>query len=665
MNIGSETLLVELPGVGEATTKRLTRLGLRTVRDLWEHLPFRHEDYSRLTPIGELSYDQEAVICGRVSDVSWRYTKRRVLLIQARIEDETGKIRAIWFNQRYLLKLLVEGQTITLFGVKKPLKTLGNPLIVKRVIGELEVAPIYRTTAGLSQTILRRLIRSVLPVLEQAVERLPADLVKENITYQQAIVLAHRSTSALDQDQARDRLALEELIILNLKALVARASRDHLDGLPIPFDQSVVRQFVRSLPFSLTGDQRRAAWEIISDLTEKRPMNRLLYGEVGSGKTVVALLVSLSVLRTDHRVIWLSPTVALASQLFEVAQKFLQPFKTSVELITSAHRSSSPAQFTVGTQAVFSRLGDLGAVGLVIIDEQHRFGVDQRQILLKNHPRANLLMMTATPIPRSLAQTIFGHLDLTYIREKPALQRPVETVLFSEGERLMVEKQIGEKLAAGEPGYVICPLIDPQATEPSLTLFNWERKTVVEEEKRLSRVFPQARIVSLHGRLRAVEKERIIRDFRSGKIDILLATTVVEVGIDNPQATWMLVEGAEMFGLATLHQLRGRIGRGRKQATCFLSAPAESKPRERLEMLGQAADGLEIAEADLALRGPGELLGEAQSGLADLKFLKVTDRELYKRANRLARHIFASGLEKYPLLAKLVEEDADQTVLAA
>lgn len=661
VNIGPETLLTKLPGVGEVTAKRLARLGLQTVRDLWEYPPFRYEDYSRLTTIKDLFFDQEAVIRGQIERTSWRQTKKGVLLIQAVVKDQSGKIAAIWFNQRYLLKMLTLGSTITIYGVKKLLPTLGNPFLVKRIVTQLGVAPIYRTTDGLTQPLFRRLIRSVLPALEQTAERLPAKLIKESPTYRQAIDLIHTSSSGLDQDQARERLALEELVILNLKSLAARADRAAMRGLSIAFDETLTQKFVSSLPFRLTNDQRRAAWEIINDLVAGSPMNRLLYGEVGSGKTAVALIAALTVLQAGYQVVWLSPTVVLASQLSEVAGQLLEPFGFSPALMIAGRQPKS-ALFTVGTQAVFQRLKDLQQVGLIIVDEQHRFGVEQRQLILKQQPQANLLMMSATPIPRSLAQTIFGHLDISYIIQKPAIQQPVETILFDELNRPAIERQIEMKLAVHEPGYVICPLIEAQ-TEDLPTLFGLDNKTVVEEEKRLRQVFPQARLITLHGRLKSREKERIIQEFRSGKYDILLSTTVVEVGIDNPAASWILIEQAEMFGLATLHQLRGRVGRGGKRSTCFLSVPKEPTARQRLEIVAETTNGLEIAEADLTLRGPGELLGEAQSGLANLKFLKLTNRELFARGSRIAKMIFEAGIEKYPELARVVKHE--QAVHAA
>jgi len=637
----------ELKGVGPASQAALEQLGIVSVQDLLEYLPFRLEDRSKLVEINQLRFDEFSVIRGQVGAVSSRKSQKGTLIIQAKITDETGSIPALWFNQRYILRFLKKDDQVLLYGAKKVAPKLGNPFFVKAIIAKPEVLPIYHSSAGLTQNQLRRLFRQIKPIISQMRSLLPNQPDK---TKQILLERCHFDSSETSLGQLRRWLAEEELLLLALKILANQQIQKRQETLVV--DVKPLKTVVDNLPFKLTDGQRQTAWEIIQDLASETVMRRILYGEVGSGKTIIAFLAAAAAIQAGQQVAFLAPTTTLAIQQAESAKKFFEPLGYKVALVIgSLKEDSDHVDLIVGTQAVLGRKEQLDRLGLVIIDEQHRFGVRDRQELLQNRPEVALLMMTATPIPRSLAQTIFGHLAISYLRGRPAHQKEVKTVIFEPKERLGVEKEIRTRLERGEPGYVICPLIQSPNEEVVETLFGQERKAISSEEKRLKKEFPNSTIGVLHGRLKNEQKEKILTNFKNGEIDILLSTTVVEVGIDNQRASWILIEEADRFGLSQLHQLRGRVGRGTAESICFL-ADSQTSPigRERLEALCQTTDGLELAEKDLALRGPGEIIGFEQSGLPSLRFADWRDVELIKAAFALAKKIRNDGIAKYPAL---------------
>lgn len=651
-----------LPGVGEFLGKKLGNLGVVTIKDLLELIPNRLEDRSQLVPISRLSVKMPSVIAGTIESVHSRRSQRGVMIVQAKIRDDSGTINALWFNQRYLMGQLKIGLEVLLYGEKRIAPSLGNPFFVKKLINNLEVTPVYPTTAGLYQATIRRLIAGARPLITQFEDIVPETFRRDQIlpSRAEAIEAVHFATDVGALEGARQLLGLEELLVLSTQVLLAKKERLALRSEKFNINAEELKKVVATLPFKLTDGQRRASWQIIQDLSLSYPMYRLLYGEVGSGKTAVALIAATAICQNHRQVIWLNPTAILATQQAETLRDILAPLGLKVALVTSTTKENHlEADIVVGTHALLEPKIKFKNLGLIIVDEQHRFGVEQRQTILERYPTTHLLMMSATPIPRSLAQSLFGYLDITYLLDKPVHQKPVTTVVFDENGRPDAEQEIEQRIKAGQPGFVICPLINESAVS-SATLFTAERKAVTAEEHRLKARFPTARIGVVHGKIKSEAREKIIKQFKTGGIDILLSTTVVEVGIDNPLATWILIEEADRFGLATLHQLRGRVGRGERESVCYLAQSVETElAKKRLAVLAETSDGLKIAEADLSLRGPGELVGVEQSGLPQLKYATLSDAPAIKTAFGAAEQILATGLDSYPELKKVVLQHKD------
>ncbi len=661
MTITPSTPLTQLPGVGPKIAVALENLGIWSIRDLLYYLPARLEDRSCVQKIAGLRAGEEVVINVEVKKVSSRRSNAGRLIIQAKVADDSGEINALWFNQRYLLGLLKPGTEYYLFGTKRLSAPLGHPFFVKKIITNPEVAPIYRTSTGLNQAAWRKFYRACLHVFEHIQEPLPSEILSAEQLPKLAECLekAHFPGSAADLEPAVTRLGFDELLQLALAITQQKHQRHQLPAAPIPVDGPFLKQFTGSFPFQLTDGQRTAAWEIIQDVAQAHPMRRLLYGEVGSGKTAVAALAIASVLKAGQRVLVLAPTTALVAQHFSTFSSFLTPHGFTVAQLTGEQKAGfATADVIVATHAALYQASKLGDIGLIIIDEQHRFGVEERQKLLTNFPERHILMMTATPIPRSLAQTIFGSLDITYLAGKPTHQQKVVTTIFQPAQRQKIEVEIAARLKRGEPGYVICPLIEEAEEEVATDLFTVDRKAVMSEAKRLKQRFPDTRIGVLNGRMKEADKQKIINDFQLGRLDILVSTTVVEVGIDNPAASWILVEDADRFGLSQLHQLRGRVGRGVRASVCFLADSGSGEiGQKRLAALVKTDDGLTLAEEDLRLRGPGELTGLNQSGLPALKYADWTDTERIRRIFALAQQLTAEGLANYPELYNVLSRN--------
>lgn len=649
------TKIGDLPGVGTLTANRLSKLGLKRVTDLLLHLPMRLEDRSEKLPISTLPYNHECVIEGRIASVFTRVSKNGVLIIQAKITDDSGGVAAVWFNQRFLLKELTIGRQLTLFGQRKPIVSMNKPFFVKKIINQIEIAPIYPSTSGVSQLTIRKLLKIVEPLAAKLVDVLPKEIISEQLLPSRSVIIAktHFNCEIDTLDRAYELLSLEELVILNLRALKMKFERQKISSPSITIDTELLKEVVKAVKFELTDGQRRTAWQIIQDISSSTPMNRLLYGEVGSGKTVVAMLAAASVAKQKFKVIWLNPTTILASQQAETLREIFEPMGLKIGLQTALKKSDiEQLDIVVGTHALLNDKLTFSNLGLIVIDEQQRFGSDQRESISLRYPQANLLMMTATPIPRTLAQSIFGFLDITLLKDKPRHQKPVDTVVFTDVERAKIESEIAKKIQKGQPGYVICPLIEEAVVEPG-KLFAEDRKAVNKELIRLKKVFPKSKIGVIHGKLPTAEREATINEFKTGQLDILLSTTVVEVGIDNPNATWILIEEADRFGLSQLHQLRGRVGRGAESSHCYLSNSSESETvKKRLEVLTTSQNGLEIAEADLELRGAGDIVGLEQSGLPSLKYATLSNQHLIDQSLAIAEEIIARKLEHYPPLAK-------------
>lgn len=634
----------ELSGVGAAVAGKLTQLGIETIADLLRHYPRRYDDYSQVTPVA-LLHPGQVTVKGRISQVTNRRTRSSTTLTEALISDDSGEVKAVWFNQPYLAKQLPHDGAVYLSGelaFKYQQYALQNP-VVERVSNftkdTARIVPVYPETAGLSSKQLRRLLAQALQVALPEVIPLEIRQQYRLLSINQAIAQIHFPSSVVQLEAAKYRLGFEEVYLLQLVARSLRDKLSHEIAPRIKFDLEATTNLLTQLPFKLTNDQRKVAWRIMQDLDSERPMNRLLQGDVGSGKTVVAALAAQQVARAGRQTVLLAPTELLARQHFETLCSTLSGEEIKVDLLVSSIKgaqrrevlqglSEGRTAIVVGTHALLEKEVVLANLGLVIIDEQHRFGVRQRQAIQQMSPTApHLLSMSATPIPRSLALTAYGDLDISSIRELPIGRKPIKTEVSTNARQ--VYAHIYEQIKSGRQVYVVCPLIEDSAKS--------EATSVATQIKQLKQYWRDVRIAPLHGRLKAEEKAATMRDFSKGKIDVLVATTVVEVGVDVSNATIMLIEGAERFGLATLHQLRGRVGRGRAQSYCYLKTSASGQARQRLQLMERYQDGFILAEQDLELRGPGEIYGQHQHGALDLRMARLNDLELLTAAKTAAQ----------------------------
>jgi len=526
------------------------------------------------------------------------------------------------------------------------------------------ILPIYRSIKGLKSTLVRKILSELIPLITMLPETLPgAILISEKlVSRSQAIMSMHFPKAIKEIAKAKERLAFEELFQLLLASQLNRQENAKLIGWQIPFNLPVVSSFVAKLPFRLTTAQRIAAWEIIQDLERKTPMNRLLQGDVGSGKTVVAGLVACQVAHFGYQTALMAPTELLANQHAETLSKLLGPLGVTVGLLTGNVKGearktlykqieSGTVQVIVGTHALIQEKVKFHKLGFVVIDEQHRFGVEQRhQLLKKSEFMPHMLAMTATPIPRSLMLTVYGELDLSILNELPVGRKPIVTKIWSPNSRAQMYTAIDTELAAGRQAYVICSLIEDNPD-------NEIKSVKLEFTKLQNSIFKHRRIGLLHGKLKSDEKESVMRYFNDGKLDILVSTTVVEVGVDVANATVILIENADRFGLSQLHQLRGRVGRSSHQSYCYLVTSTSAKPTKRLMEIEKSNDGFHLAEVDLELRGPGEIYGRAQHGVLNLQIATLADTKLIARAQKQAKLFVLQGenLLQYKQLAAEVK----------
>jgi ATP-dependent DNA helicase RecG len=663
------TALQKIKGVGPKTAEAFAAANLLSVRDLIEFLPRKHEDFSQVVKINEI-HPGKMTIKARCEKVATRPVRRGLRITTATLVDDTSKIQAVWFNQPYRETQLKSDDEFYFSGefeFSYNKYQLTNPSAEK--VSDMPVQtdrllPVYRAIKGLKSQLVRKILAELRPLITMLPETLPPELVKsENLLSRaDALLSMHFPKTSEDVAKARERLAYEELFQLLLASQLNKQANANLKGWHIPFSQEVVKQFVTELPFALTTAQRRAAWEVIQDFERQTPMNRLLQGDVGSGKTVVAGLAARQAAHAGFQTALMAPTEILASQHAETLQKMLNPFNVSVGLLTGSVKGEARKQLytqiargevdvVVGTHALIQETVQFHKLGFVVIDEQHRFGVKQRQELLKKSKyMPHLLAMTATPIPRSLALTVYGELEVSILNELPKGRRPIHTKIWSPVSRTQLYAKIDEEIAGGRQAYVICSLIDENPEN--------EAKSVQTEYKRLQNsVFGHRKIGLLHGKLKPDEKDDVMHRFANGEIDILVSTTVVEVGVDVPNATVMMIENADRFGLSQLHQLRGRVGRGRHQSYCYLVMSDSSKPSQRLREVEKSTDGFYLAEVDLQLRGPGEIYGRAQHGALNLQIATLADTKLIARASAAAKKFVANhaDLLQYKELAAQVE----------
>jgi len=646
-----ETPIAGLPGVGPAQGQRLLRLGIATVSDLLLHLPRRYEDTRNLVPLCELRPGLVQTSRVRVGEVRAHPSpQRRMPLVEATLEDGSTRVGAIWFNQPYLAKQLHAGMEVLVSGkVISGLHglTFQNPRFERVSLDPQHVgrlAAVYPETDGVTSKYLRALISRVFPVTEQMPDRLPPEVREAEglMPMGEALRQVHLPDDENLAAAARERLAFEELFLIQMAADRARRRRLSSTGVVVPYDVELARAFSAGLPFRLTDGQRIAAHQVLTDLAEPGPMNRLLQGDVGSGKTVVAAMAALMTCRAGFQCVVMAPTEILARQHWFTLEALLAPHGLSPRLLLGSTGARARREIleglaagqdalVVGTHALIEDDVVLNDLGLVVVDEQHRFGVAQRQRLrLKARAMPNFLAMTATPIPRSLALTVYGDVDVIELREMPPGRLPVETRVVRPDERSEAYEFVRSEVSAGRQVFVICPLI---AESDKLGV----RSVTAEHRKLEQEVFPDLRLEMLHGRMPAREKAERMARFAAGEADILVATSVVEVGVDVPNATVMIVEGAERFGLAQLHQLRGRVGRDRHRAYCLLFEEAvDEEGSERLRAVAATQSGFDLAELDLRLRGPGDVAGLRQHGLPEMRAADLLDVALAVRARTAA-----------------------------
>lgn len=687
-----ETKVQFIKGVGPKMAAKLDYLGVKTVRDLIFYFPRDYRDYTKISKIDDLGIENREyriennikTIKAKIINISNRRTRRRRFTVtEAVVADDTGSIKVVWFNQPYLEKMLKAGSEVILNG-KISYDNFSGQLQMESPnrAEKPKIVPIYPETVGITSYYIAKLVEKIKDLRLKIKEYLPEEIIKTNnlLNIQEAMLQIHQPESSTSLDKAKERLAFEELFLFSLQKQLSKRDVLFHKAPKMEIDEKFLKGFVKKLPFKLTDAQRKAAWRIIKDLESDKPMNRLLNGDVGSGKTVVAAMAAALVVKNGYRVALMAPTEILANQHFETLSKILKPHRISVGLLTGAHKSDhNIPDIIVGTHALIQDKIGLQNLGMVIIDEQHRFGVSQREKLLAPNENTNLtkiqnykitnkisnlsiqqfnnsayrphyLSMTATPIPRTMSLVVFADLDVSVIDEMPADRKEITTRIVEPNGRDEAYEFIRAEIKKGHQAFVICPLID-ESDIVKENLFDEDRKSVLKEYEKLSKeVFLDLKIAMLHGKLKSKEKEEVMSDFRNKKYDILVSTSVVEVGVDIPSATVMMIENAERFGLAQLHQFRGRVGRSDRQSYCLLFSGSNSEiARKRLSYMESVSSGFKLAEKDLELRGPGQLYGYQQSGFWDFKFASISDRIMIEKATEAAKEI-SNDIEKYPKL---------------
>jgi len=630
-----------LPGVGPSQRGKLAKLGLRTVRDLLEHRPRDYQQAVGETPISSLFGEEEAVIAGEVRRVSIRPTRRRLTVLKAAVRDESGEISAVWFNQPWLADKLQPGTRLRLRGQLRRNEFHVRSYDLDGAAATADFAPVYPASEEVTSARLRTLVESALPAARDFGDSLPASLrARERLPLRyDALVALHRPRGAEEAEAARRRLALDELLLLQVGLVRIREGTEEATAPTLGAPGGLVKRYRQALPFALTQDQEQAIAEIDADLAGAKPMQRLLQGDVGSGKTVVALYALLRAVEAGKTGALMAPTETLAEQHFLTLEPICTELGVRTALLTGSVKGEvEDAQVLVGTHALIQEGVSIDDLAVAVVDEQHRFGVEQRGALAAGRS-PHVLHMTATPIPRTLALTVYGDLSVTEIAKPPANRKPIVTSWVTDDRAPEAYRRLRKHLDDGRQAYVVCPLIEQSETSQA-------RAAEAEAERLRRGELRDYRVGLLHGRLRPRDRRELMASFKARELDVLVATTVIEVGVDVPNATIMIVQEADRFGLAQLHQLRGRVGRGAEQSYCLLVSRAKEEltdnARERLQALVETTDGFELAEKDLELRGEGQLLGTRQAGLSEFRFTRLrADRELLERARQLAVELVA------------------------
>jgi len=648
---------------------RLEKLGIKNLGDFLFHIPFRYDDYSLISKIGETQAGETVTIKGVIEKIENQYTRKFKSLQRATIKDDSGAINVLWFNQPFLTRAMKKGDLISLSGkvdLDRNKLTFVSPdyeiIFNNETIHTGRLVPVYPETKGISSKWLRRQVYKILEEKGEIREYLPENLMTDNhlMNLNDALQKIHFPQNLEEAQKAKERLAFEELFILQLSTL-SRKKEWESSSVGLTFSTAKfsenIQNFLNKLPFELTNAQKKAVKEIFADLEAKKPMNRLLEGEVGSGKTVVSAIAMYLSFLNGFQSVLMAPTEILAEQHYKTISKLFSSFKVNITLVTGSHKyKNSDFDILIGTHAVISEKVKFKNLAFVIIDEQQRFGVEQRAIIRNKGKNPHVLTMTATPIPRTVALTIYGDLDLSLLDEMPVGRKRVKTWLVPPEKRTgayeWIEKEINRHKSQA---FIICPFIEE--SESMVTI-----KAASKEFENLKKIFPKLKLGLLHGKLKSKEKEAVLMDFKNRKIDILVATPVVEVGIDIPNATIIMIEASERFGLAQLHQLRGRVGRGDKQSYCLLFTDSKNEiTLARLKSMESIYIGAQLAELDLKLRGAGDLYGTLQHGRNMLKIADFSDISLIEKTKREANNIF-NELSKYPILLEKIKEINNKTV---
>lgn len=679
MNLNESVAIVK--GIGPKTTEIFHKIGIKTIRDLFYYLPRTYENYQENVKIRDIR-PGKVVIRGKISDLKTKRAKRRNFTItEGVIRDETDAIAVVWFNQPYRAKQFEEDKEYYFIGnfefsrgkyqLQSPKAYLAHDIDKTAKNG---FRPVYRASGQFKSENFARIFSGLRGEFSKIPNLLPDETIPDFLkitSRNEALFKAHFAENEKEVENSREYLAYEELFELILASNLNRNENSKLKARTIKFDQKNISEFVKKLPFSLTNAQRRATWEILQDLEKPTPMNRLLQGDVGSGKTIVAAISAYQTALSGAQTAILAPTAVLAKQHAEGLSELLEPFGVRIALLTGATKNKSllkeklksgEIDIIVGTHAIITDDTEFKSLSLCVIDEQHRFGVNQRQKLLTKTTQTgfapHLLSMSATPIPRSLQLTIFGDMSISILDELPKGRKPIKTEIIQEMDSIdILYPKVRETIKAGRQVYWICRSIENESEKKAIS--------VKKMTEKLEKVFPKMRISYLHGRMKNDEKDEIMTRFSEGKIDILVSTTVVEVGVNVPNATLMVIMNAENYGLAQIHQLRGRVGRGNAESECFLMIENETEPSRRLKELEKSTDGFYLAEVDLKMRGPGEIYGSLQHGVLDLNIATLTDTKLISVASKYAK-IFAKNSEnmvKYPELSSCIKKYQQLTTL--
>lgn len=640
-----------IKGIGEELAKKYRILGIETVGQLLEYYPRRYDDFSNVETIANIK-PGSVTIKAEIKQVKGRYVRRGMHVTEAVASDDTGSVRLVWFNQPYRENGLKRGAEYFISGqfeLSRQRLAIISPsaeLVSDFPVNTARIVPVYRETKGLKSAQIRKAVKAALVYLDGLDETLPEWILDKNSLMPRiaAVQTMHFPSDSKQLALAQRRLGFEEVLELSLASLLNKYELLTEKALSIPFDQQLAKKFVSHLPFQLTDAQRKVVWQIYQDMGRTSPMNRLIEGDVGSGKTVVAAMATVMAMKQGFQVALMAPTELLARQHAETMVRLLSPlgYGHTVGLLVGGlnprqkdavreHIKNGDAQLIVGTHAIIQENIDMHNLGLVIVDEQHRFGVEQRKRLqAKAGHMPHVLHLTATPIPRSLALTLYGELDISIIDTKPQGRKSIITKIVSPNSRRQLYEKIDQELEDGRQMFVVCPLI----TESSS--INVRSAEVVYTELQKGS-FKHRRVGLLHGKMSPQDKHEVMGRFVRHELDILVSTTVIEVGVDVPNATVMLIEGADRFGLAQMHQLRGRVGRSEHQGYCYLMMSDSSAPSRRLRAIESSTNGFELAELDLEIRGPGAIYGTMQHGQLDLRVARLSDTKLIAAARQAAQ----------------------------